>query len=156
MHMDVELDNNGIPTSNNSQVPGTPVAIFTFGDDKNLWFQQHYGKKQPVPSTLIQFLQTNGYMFVLDGRDETVRDGKMWYHKSDMINGASVTYSFTCRVVQREVEVDTTTHRLVYPRITAKKAAQHRAGKAAMETKDYKEKVDIVPECLQDCLDRFS
>ena len=155
-HIDVELDKDGVPKQNNSQVTGTPVDIFTYGDPKNLWFQQFYDKNTPVPDTLIRFIQNNGSMFIHDGRDEEVIDGKTWYHRSDMINDGSVTFSFQCRVVQREVEVSTNTHRLVNPRVTPGKAQQHKEGRRKMRTKVYKEKSAAVLNSLGDCVSRHS
>jgi hypothetical protein len=62
-HSDVNLDKDGLPESENSQLPGTPVVIFTFGDPKHLWFQKLITKKLPMPNTLCHIVQNNSCLF---------------------------------------------------------------------------------------------
>ena len=112
-HVDITSDSEtGLPKSDNSQTPGTPVAILTFGDEKSLLFRRQYGHNDPVPGTEIEFPQSNGTLIMLDGRDERLDDdGSCWWHKSSHSQG--VTFSFMFRNVQMYMEVDAITGRIV-------------------------------------------
>ena len=70
-HVDVTRNRKtGEPMPNNSQIPGTPVAILTYGASKNLWFRRQAIKQLHNPTSLIHFLQRSDSLFVLDERDE--------------------------------------------------------------------------------------
>lgn len=105
-HGDVTYNKRtGKPMSNNSQVPGTPVAMLTFGDAKNLWFQQFNGKAKKR-NTLIRFHQESGCLTILDGRDEVPDDeGWVWKHMANMTAAMGITFVFTFRSVQNWVNV---------------------------------------------------
>jgi hypothetical protein len=86
-HTDVTYDKDGNPMSDNSQVPGTPVVIATFGDTKELEFKSHNGVsgKDDDNSNLI-IEQRHGSIFVLHPDDEMIDpfNGCFWKHKSAM------------------------------------------------------------------------
>jgi uncharacterized protein YaiI (UPF0178 family) len=140
-HSDVALTSDGKPQLQNSQLPGTPVAIFTCGDPKHLWFQKAFKHNQTVPSSHCHIVQKNGSMFVLDGQDELLNNPlyTTWKHMSDMINPDDVTFSFMCRVIQKQVEVCKDTGRLHNPKLTCKKTAQHDAAQGTFKTSHYKQ-----------------
>ena len=93
------------PMTNNSQVPGTPVAMLTFGATKNLWFQRFNGKVKDHGS-LIHLVQQSGCLTILDGRDEVPdEDGWAWKHRADMCEATGITFVFTFRSVQNWVYV---------------------------------------------------
>lgn len=142
-HCDITHNKDGTPCHDNSQIPGTPVAILTFGDTKNLWFRRHWNKDEYNEQTLIHFRQTNGSLFVLDTRDETPDDAGMhWRHMSDTKgeDAGGITFSFTFRSVQMHQFVDPVTNRLVYPKKTPKKTVWFNSTeyKKKMETPHYK------------------
>ena len=74
------------PILNNSQIPGSPVALLTFGSTKQLWFQRRRGQ-EAQPGSLIKINQESGSLFVLDGRDEIPdANGWVWRHMSDVVD----------------------------------------------------------------------
>jgi hypothetical protein len=120
-HADVSFDANGKPDKTNSQVPGTPVAILTFGDPKKLLFNQYLGNgnKHPLEGTQIDFKQVNARLFILHPGDEAIhpKTNTHWKHMSEMITDDNlqafvdgkmkpvpveerVTFSLMLRVVQ--------------------------------------------------------
>jgi hypothetical protein len=142
-HVDVTHDKEGKPMRNNSQVPGTPVAILTYGTTKNLWFRRHQSNDVFYNSSKIHFQQRSGSLTVVDARDEVPDEqGFHWRHKSDMVgedpNGIAFSFSFRC--VQMHQFVDPKTNRLVYPWETPMKTAWFRAKKykRLMKTREYK------------------
>ena len=139
-HMDVTLDENGIPTDNNSQIPGSPVVIFTFGDKKDLYLRQYYWKTgQEVVGSQCVFPQENGSMTVIDGIDETVdKHGRTWYHMSELPQKDGLTFSFMCRQVQKSVEVNRNNNTIANPTLTPIKTILHRRGQKIFQTKKYK------------------
>ena len=134
-HTDVTTDDKGNPNADNSQVPGTPVAILTFGDEKDLWFRRRSkNKKKPEENSDFNFRQRSNSFVVLDGRDEEpTHDGMYWEHKSEMAGKETgrVTFSFMFRVVQVDIKVHPTKHTMVAPRITAVKDRWFREAEAA-------------------------
>ncbi len=99
-HRDVTHTLDGKPFKNNSQIPGTPVLILTYGGDKNLWFRRQLPKKVVVPDSLVHFRQKSGSLFLLDPRDEKpTATGEHWCHMSNMQQDESVTFSFSFRSV---------------------------------------------------------
>lgn len=120
-HRDVTYNcNTKEPMSNNSQIPGTPVAILTCGAPKNLWFRRHKTSKVYNVESLLHFQQNHGSLVVLDGRDEMIdEDGCHWQHMSNMGKDATgITYSFSIRSVQHELAV-TPEGSIVNPRKTS-------------------------------------
>ena len=105
-HQDIQLNQDGTPSHNNSQIPGTPVAILMFGDTKNFWlgrkqFPREDNSKGPIPSTLVGYQQRHGAVTILDSRDETVREDQTTViHMSDMEfhnkNGVAFSLLFRC------------------------------------------------------------
>ena len=136
-HTNIDIYSNGIPDpKGNSQEPGTPVAFFSFGDPKNLWFQRHSSKTKPIDNSLIHFLQKLGSLFVLDLRDEIYgENGWHWKHKSNMAVAEGTTFSLMFRIVQMIKKVDPSTSRLVDPSVGPKKKTQFEKGKKVLCTK---------------------
>jgi hypothetical protein len=161
-HTDISLKNDGTPTNNNSQVPGTPVVIATFGDTKNLEFIRHdfimdrdkrYNKLSHDEKTYLRFPQKNGSIFILHPKDETVDQCKktIWKHRSEMIksdnpNGQlDVIFSFMFRVVQREEWVYAKDSTLVNPPKIGPKVQQRiKTAKRTMESNHYKDEQDML------------
>ena len=145
-HVDVTRNRKtGEPMPNNSQVPGTPVAILTYGASKNLWFRRQKTKQLHNPTSLIHFLQRSGSLFVLDGRDEELdKHGYHWRHMSDMgPDTEGITYSFSLRSVQEKQQVngDGT---LASPHVTNKMRDTYTKGEAIFQTNHYKQsKTDL-------------
>jgi hypothetical protein len=104
-HRDVTHTVTGKPMKNNTQIPGTPVVILTFGDDKTLRFQKFGGnKKLNIPELVFQ--QKHGSLCLLDPRDEQTDEmGEYWKHMLEMNKDKSITFSFTFRLVATTVEV---------------------------------------------------
>ncbi len=138
-HVDVTTDEKGVPRKNNSQLPGTPMAILTFGDDKNLWFRKHKSKDEFKENSTVVFRQRNGSCIIMDGDDEYPGDdGLHWRHMSNMVDRREgITFAFMCRVVQKEVLVDSTNNTLVEQRISEKKLAQLKAAEHHFDTDYY-------------------
>ena len=139
-HVDVTLDKDGNPMTNNSQEPGTPVAILTFGETKNLFFRRQKNKQLFYDNTQLLFQQRNASLFVLDSRDERIapKDGLHWRHMSEMQRGQEgATFSFMFRVVQKEVTVNKSDSTFVNPRVGPKKAVQFQKGERLFETEHY-------------------
>ena len=122
-HCDVTRDKERKPNTNNSQVPNTPVAIFTFGDEKNLWFRKQQNKHTVVPDSLLLFTQPTGSLTIHDGRDEEPKqDGTYWRHMSNMQDKEGITFSILCRVVQATVQANPKEGNLINPNVGTKKA----------------------------------
>lgn len=153
-HCDITHNHDGTPCSDNSQIPGTPVAILTYGDPKSLWFRRHWTNKEKNEQTVIQFRQTSGSLFVLDTRDEIPdATGMHWRHMSDNKgeDAHGITYSFSFRSVQMHQFVDPTTNRLLYPKQTPKKSVQFNSDefKKKMETPHYKKTMRELDERME-------
>ena len=107
-HVDVTYNHKTRqPMRNNSQIPGTPVALLTCGSPKNLWFRRHKSSKEYDPESLLHFQQNHGSIVVLDGRDEEPdQDGFHWRHMSNMgMDATGITYTFSFRSVQHQLAV---------------------------------------------------
>jgi hypothetical protein len=135
-HTDIEFTRGHLkPKDNNSQVPGTPVAIATVGDTKYLDFQRFVidadGKSTEDNKTL-RFYQFSGSLLLLDSRDEFLNnEGKFWKHRSGLLNGDNdVSIALMFRVVKATTEVECETGMLRDKKIggTGKKEAQFDAG----------------------------
>ena len=87
------------PQAGNSQTPGTPVAILTFGDDKELWMARGKTRASPDPNSFSCFVQKHNSFFVLDGDDEKWDNDKVWRHMSRMCKGSKVTFALMFRDV---------------------------------------------------------
>ena len=145
-HQDIQLKADGTPEESNSQIPGTPVAIVTYGDPKNLWFgiRHHppFGVKVPIKDTVLRLQQLHGSVSVLDGRDEKLRsDGTTVIHKSDRKyqkpNG--VTFSLLFRCSAASVWVHPTEHTLINPPpMGPDRQAKFDEAAAIMKTEEYK------------------
>ena len=126
------------PLPNNSQVPGTPVAMLTYGAPKNLWFQQFNGQAKR-PNTLIHFLQESGCLTVLDGRDEVPdEDGWVWKHMANMTEAMGITFVFTFRSVQNWVTV-LPDGRMARPVVTTKRKAKFAGARKLFRLQRYKQ-----------------
>ena len=130
-HTDVTYNDDGTPKKDNSQIPGTPTVILTFGDPKYLWFRRyklHSDTNSQLDKSDICFNQKSAHFFVLDGEDEKPHelDGCHWKHMSNMKNESNVTFSFAFRVTQMSTEIDPATRRLVDPIVGPQKAKQYR------------------------------
>lgn len=138
-HVDVTTGRDGKPCRNNSQKPGTPVAILTCGDRKNLWFRRFRTKQIYDDGTKLLFPQENGSLFLLDARDE-IKDetGWSWQHMSDMSESHGVTFSFMLRCVQKDVEVKKETATLVNPKRGGIKEGQFKRQRKVFESDKYK------------------
>ena len=71
-HCDVTRSDDNTAKDDNSQLPGTPVAILTFGDQKFLKFMRHYFDGTKMMHSEIVYDQKSGSFIVLDGRDEEI------------------------------------------------------------------------------------
>lgn len=157
-HSDVTFDQNGKPHENNSQVPGSPVAICTFGDDKLLEFRRHETKEIFEKESYIYLGQTNGSFFVLDGRDEKPSGRVRWWHRSRMANrtdAEAVCFSFMFRLVQKDVRVHKVTNTLVDPHIQDKWRNSERDEKKIFGRKHYKENRMEIDRKVQAVLDKY-
>lgn len=140
-HCDITLDKQGKPCSNNSQVPGTPVGIITFGSKKKLLFRQGKSKTEWDSHTVFEISQKSGTFVVLDGADEILNSsGKRWSHKSTSCEDENgVTFSLMLRQVQKQVTVCRFNNTIVDPKIGPKKLVQFEKGKDLLETEYYKQ-----------------
>ena len=164
-HADVLYDDKGVGLPSNSQVPGTPVAILTCGDRKNLWFRRGRaeGTKEGTKrvyddETTLHFAQENCSLFVLDPRDEVPdEDGVSWFHMSDLVGEPveSVAYSISFRCVQLYREVNALTHQLIEPTITPVKTKLFRSPKYQnlMTTPEYKATMEALGNRMTKLLD---
>ena len=141
-HTDIEFDSDHNPKTNNSQVPGTPVAIAMIGDTKVLNFHEY--KRNPTKNKnitptgeTITFLQESGMLLLLDWRDEYLNQKNcFWTHSSKMTGGKnSVAMTLMFRVVCAEREVFAGNSEYVDKTVwgTGKKEAQLDAAWDALE-----------------------
>ena len=143
-HVDVTRNKEtGEPMPNNSQIPGTPVAILTYGATKNLWFKRQASKHLQIPTSLILFQQKSGSLFVLDGRDEELdKHGHHWRHMSDMgHNNEGITHSFSFRSVQEKQNVNED-GTLANPQVSNKILLKYQNASAIFKSKHYKQSKD--------------
>jgi len=98
------------PTRDNSQVPGSSVAIATLGDTKLLKFIQYQvgAGKQKRTNKKVTMVQESGSLIMMDPDDEFLsKDNTFWKHRSDLVNGSEdVCISLMFRVVQSERAVE--------------------------------------------------
>lgn len=102
IHTDVELDKETwLPKNNNSQIPGTPVAIATIGNDKVLRFIQFKAgafNNEIRGDRVLNFVQRSGDTILLDPRDEQLNNRReFWKHEAEMVepnSGCSVSLMF--------------------------------------------------------------
>ena len=121
-HTDISYnDDHTAPLKENSQIPGTPVGIVSFGDPKYLKFTEFWGKgkgkRVKFPEKTVTFLQENRSLIAFDPRDEDLNWRQTWWkHQSQLVNpNNGVTVSLMFRVVQSEVSVYSDTGKLVDP-----------------------------------------
>ena len=140
-HTDIEFDCDHNPKVNNSQVPGTPVAIAMIGDTKLLNFHEYkmnLKNKTTLPTgETVTFLQESGMLLLLDWRDEFLnKKNCFWTHSSKMTGGKdSVAMTLMFRVVCAEREVYARNGEYVDKTVwgTGKKEAQLDAAWKALE-----------------------
>lgn len=162
-HSDVLYNkSNNAPLSNlNSQTPGTPVLLFSYGAEKKLLF-----RRSDCKNVQISFTQSANGFFVLDGRDEMWKEDKStkkkwkWLHKSEhpygKDNADTVVFVFMLRCVQKKVVVEKRTNKV---RNNAGnnsfKEAQFDAEREIYKNADgYQDKVDVIEQrvkMLADC-----
>ena len=90
------------PRKGGDLVAGAPIALITFGDPKNLWFQRCRNGK-PLRGQKLHIPQKSGTLFVLDGRDEEPdEEGCNWKHMANMndSSGDAVTITFVLRCLE--------------------------------------------------------
>ena len=120
------------PTKNNSQLPGSPVAIVTYGDSKFLEFVRHevQNSKTSVSKlpAVIRMPQDHLDVILLDPRDEILgRFNTFWTHRSQLVQPSTgVGMAFMFRVTQMTSVVDNGSGLLQAPKIggTGKKEKQ--------------------------------
>ena len=110
-HVDVNYHAKDKPAAENSQEPGSPVLILTFGGDKLLYFSLGKSTHNIQQETEFSFLQNDSHGIYLDGADENPNDeGVRWFHRSTMHpkNRGGVVISFMFRRVRnkRKVKVE--------------------------------------------------
>lgn len=120
------------PTKNNSQLPGSAVAIVTYGDSKFLEFVRHevQNSKTSVSKlpAVIRMPQDHLDLILLDPRDEFLgRFNAFWTHRSQLVQpNTGVGMAFMFRVTQMSTVVDHRSGLLQAPKIggTGKKEKQ--------------------------------
>ena len=137
-HVDTTYSKSGNPMENNSQVPGSLVAILTLGASKNLWFRRHLSSKEYKDSTLIHFLQSHGTLYVMDTACEKPdENGWHWRHMSDMTKEGGITFSYIFRCVQNKETVEPN-GALTQPHITSHKEKTFAEGEDIFNSDEYK------------------
>jgi hypothetical protein len=156
-HVDVTRDKAGTPQKNNSQVPNTPVAILTYGNEKRFKMRKHRSPNSFLKSTAVEFRQKSGYMMVLDGGDEQIVNGQHWRHMSQAGDDQSgITFSFLFRVVRMEVEVNLDDNTLVSKTCGKRKMGQFKkAGKGWSKTKHYRKATTEIDERMHLLFNNF-
>jgi len=108
-HTDVLFDSRDKPSKGNSQVPGSPVVMCTFGGRKHLHFTQGECKSRIREGVEFPFVQNDNCGFHLDGADENPNDEKLrWLHRSKMHpdNRKGMVISSMFRQVRSVVKVN--------------------------------------------------
>ena len=109
LHVDVNYQGQDQPSKENSQVPGSPVLILTFGGRKRLHFCLGSSTQNHHQQTEFYFLQTDTCGFYLDGADENPNEKKdRWMHRSTMHpkNRGGMVISFMFRQVRNTRRVN--------------------------------------------------
>ena len=128
-----------LPMRNNSQIPGSVVALLTFGATKNLWFRKQRSKKEYKADSLLHFQQKSGSLFALDGRDEMIDDqGYSWVHSSDMQGEEGITFTFSFRSVQTSVTVNPN-GTMANPTMTEERRRKFQEGSMIFSTPVYQQ-----------------
>ena len=108
-HVDVNYHGKDAPAKENSQEPGSPVLILTFGGKKWLHFALGRSTHSIETQTEFSFLQVDTHGFYLDGADENPNDeGMRWFHRSNMHpeNRKGMVISFMFRQVRNKLLVN--------------------------------------------------
>ena len=161
-HVDVSRNADGIPYTNNSQVPETPVVILTFGHTKTLEMRKHTSPTTFQETSTVHFQQGNASVFVLDGRDERVRNGYHYRHKSRATGNAKnnsheITFSFLFRITQMMHEVNVNDNTLVNKTCGAKKMKQfERADPKTFKSPHYKHACAFIDENMESLFNCFT
>ena len=145
-HNDITLDQKGRPCPNNSQLPGSPVGILTFGAPKKLYLRKGRSKTDYNPETFLEIPQNSGSFFLLDGRDELLDEkGKRWAHKSSSVQTPTgVTFSLMFRQVQKRIGVSKFTGCIANAKVGPKKLLQFEKGKKILNTPYYKKEHEAI------------
>ena len=137
-HCDTTYTKGGVPMRNNSQVPNTIVAIFTFGLDKSLFFRKYDMGGRYDDETTLHFLQRHGTLYIIDCKDEKPdAQGKRWKHKSEMIHKDGVTFSLIFRCVQATAAVEPN-GTMVAPVLSNRRRMMFEEAEHLFETDDYR------------------
>ena len=138
LHTDIEFDSkthlprvflNG--KSANTQRPGTPVVIVSFGDTKTLNFVRHkgYGSGTKVePVFVVPFVQKSGSIILLDCRDENHNSRKEFWKHGSIVGMQDVTMTLMFRVVDR-LEAVHPDGKLVSPKVPGENTPMQRKKK---------------------------
>lgn len=155
-HCDVERDKYGRVKKNNSQLPGSPVLILTYGDNKSLVFRRHSTKEEYDSQSEIEIPQQSGSLFILDPRDEERdREGMHWRHMSTSNqNEHGVTFSFMFRTVQATTRVNCFTNTIVDPVVPGWKLAQLEKAAGSFSTPYYQEQSAAIQKKLASLLEK--
>lgn len=108
-HADVNYHRMDRPAEENSQQPGSPVIILTFGGKKNLFFSLGRSSKNIQETTEFPILQSDSHGFYMEGADENPNEeGERWFHRSQMHpkNRGGVVISFMFREVRNTCRVN--------------------------------------------------
>jgi hypothetical protein len=145
-----------MPMKNNTQIPGTPIVILTFGDDKTLRFQK-FGSNKKLNIPELVFQQKHGSQFLLDPRDEKTDEmGEYWKHMSEMNKDKSITFSFTFRSIAATIEVTEDGYLAYLEKFThAKKDAKFKKGEQLMQGEEYEKQVREIDRRVAEFLNNF-
>lgn len=122
-HCDIQFtDGHVTPSTNNSQVPGTPVVMCNIGSEKRIEFLRfsQLDTENPVKvkgRTKSQTLrQKHGSITILDPRDEFLSRGYFWKHRAYLVDASNdVAMTMMLRVVHSFVRVNKYNSRLSFP-----------------------------------------
>lgn len=166
-HTDVIYDMETCqPKQDNSQMPGTPVAMVCFGNGKELGFTAHSRKYPKEILAAVSIPQKNNSITILDPRDEQISLTKefFWKHSAKLIDGMDgVSMSLIFRVTQTTILVSPVTGNLKNPIMPGgedgKKAQQFTRAWNALEKpknkKVYEDAVDAVMQKVTRVLSLF-
>lgn len=100
-HCDIEYGpGHKTPKRSNSQEPGSPVALCTFGSTKILTFHRCLPATKQPPIETLEFRQENGSLFLLHPGDERLRSKAFWKHSAKLENPKGVSVTVMARVVK--------------------------------------------------------
>ena len=144
-HVDVNYQGKDQPAKENSQVPGSPVLILTFGGPKYLHFCLGSSTQNHRQNTEFYFLQTDSSGFYLDVADENPNEEKdRWMHRSTMHpkNRKGMVISFMFRQVRNTRRVNEVDGTLAEP--GPDNAAFASVRKTYQKRRDYKKAMEEI------------